>query len=161
MSEAAGTTPSRRRWLNVVLTVSLAVNLFLIGGIAGTMTLMRAEMAPGRPLERAAVPMKLDAAQDAAFRNLQTVMRQRGRAMRQANQTLWTALADPSTGNDKIAGLLDEGVRNKTGFENDTATAFGQFLTSLTPTQRTEFIGRLRALHRSHGPLHLFRRLFR
>ena len=160
MSDAAGARPSRRRWLIVALTVSLAVNLFLIGGIAGTLTLIRAEIGPPGPLERVARRLNLDPAQEAAFRHLQTTMLQSGRAMRQANGKIWSALAAPATGTAKIGALLDQGVANKTAFEKNMAAAFGQFLMALTPAQRTEFITRLEALHR-RGPFHVFSRLFR
>ncbi len=37
MTDVVGTRPSRRRWLIVALAVSVALNLFFIGMIAGHM----------------------------------------------------------------------------------------------------------------------------
>lgn len=158
MSEVAGARPTRRRGLIIALTVSLAVNLFLIGGIAGTIHLIRAEMGPRRFLEHAAATLHLTPDQQAALQHFQATMRERGRVMRHSNHEVWRALADPSTGNDKVAGLLDQGLANKTAFEKDMTTAFGQFLTSLTPAQRAEFISRVEAQRRYHGPFNLFKR---
>jgi uncharacterized membrane protein len=161
MSDAAGARPPRRRWLIIALAVSLVVNVFLIGGIAGTITLIHAHYGPPGPLERVAAGLDLTAPQETAFRQFQTTLRDRGRAMHRAERKIWRTLADPATGTDKVAALVQDGATNKAGFEKDTSAAFSRFLTSLTPAQRAEFISRLEALRRYRGPFHLFKRPFR
>jgi uncharacterized membrane protein len=161
MTAAAPARPPRRRWPIVALAASLIVNLFLIGGIAGTLSLIRAQFGPPGPLARAAARLNLSPSQDADLHHLETTLRQRGRKMHEAERTIWAGLADPTIGNDKVGQLLQQGLANKTGFETDMTAAFGQFLGALTPTQRTEFISRLAAFHHRKGPLHLFARLFR
>jgi uncharacterized membrane protein len=159
MTAADGIRPARRRWLIGALVVSLAVNLFLIGVAVGTIALVRAESGPPGWLARVAERLQLTPAQLEAFRHFQAVARQHGHAMRETNGKIWATLGDPATKPDQIAGLIDESVKNRTQFQQEVATAFGQFLTSLTPEQRARFISGARAAHRFRGPMRLLHRL--
>ncbi|MGH6988943.1 MAG: periplasmic heavy metal sensor [Stellaceae bacterium] len=161
MTDVPGARPPRRRWAIIALVISLIVNLFLIGGIAGTISLVHARFGPPGPLERAARHLNLSPTQNADLNQLETMMHRRGRNMHHAEHRIWMALADPKIGTDKVNQLLQQGLANKTGFETYMSAAFGRFLGALTPAQRTEFITRLEAFHRHRGPLHLFARLFR
>lgn len=149
MSDAVGTRPSRRRWLIVVLTVSLALNLFFIGVFAGHMQGRHGPpLGPHERFAHIAADLELSDAQKAAFGQFQTVLRQRGGAMRSADVAVWTKIADPATNPDQIAGLLAETVKNRTAFQQDVADAMGKFLASLTPQQRANFIAEAR--HHPH-----------
>lgn len=140
MTDGAGTPPSRRRWLIVALTVSLAINLLLIGMFAGSMRHHHGPIGPRERFEHIAAELKLNDAQRAAFAQFQASFRQQGLAMRQANQAAWAKIADPATGPDQIAALLNDTVKSRTAFQQQVADAMGKFLASLTPQQRADFI---------------------
>jgi uncharacterized membrane protein len=156
MTDAAGTSPSRRRWLIVALTVSVALNLFLIGVFAGHMHRHHGPppqaMAPRERFEHIADNLGLNDAQKAAFGQFETVLRQHGATMRRANMADWAKIAEPATGPDQIAPLLADTVKNRTAFQQEVAAAMGKFLASLTPAQRASFIEEARSTGR-HGPM--------
>lgn len=154
MTDGAGTPPSRRRWLIVALTVSLAVNLFLIGMFAGSMRHHHGPPpGPHERFEGIAAELGLNDAQKAAFDQFTTTLRQQGGAMRRANLAAWTKIADPATSSDQITALLNETVKNRGDFQQDVANAMGKFLTSLTPDQRATFIEKAARMsgHHHHG----------
>lgn len=149
MTDAAGTPPSRRRWLIVVVAVSVALNMFFIGVMAGHMHGRHPHPPPPPPgqfgqqrerFDRIIVDLGLNDAQKAAFQQFQTVMRQHGTAMRTAIAAAWAKIADPATTPDQIPALLDGMVKNRTDFQQDLTGAMGKFLATLTPKQRAEFI---------------------
>jgi uncharacterized membrane protein len=144
VTDAAGTRSSRRRWLIIALTVSVALNLFLVGVFASHMHRHRGPppqaMAPRERLEHIAADLELNDAQKAAFGQFETTLRQHGATMRRANMADWAKIAEPATGPDQIAPLLADTVKNRTAFQQDVADAMGKFLASLTPAQRAAFI---------------------
>jgi uncharacterized membrane protein len=145
MSDAAGARPSRRRWLIVALTVSLALNLFFVGVFAGhRLGRHGPPMGPHEHFAGIAADLGLNDAQKAAFSQFETVLRQHGGAMRHANMEAWGKIADPATSPDQIAALLAGTVESRTAFQQDVAGAMGKFLTSLTPQQRATFIAEAR-----------------
>jgi uncharacterized membrane protein len=146
MSDAAGTLPSRRRWLIVVVAVSIALNLFFIGMVAGHFR-HRHRLAPlnqRERFERIAADLKMSDPQRAAFQRFQTILRANGAAMRAANAAAWARIADPETSTDQISELLNSTVKNRNEFQQDVANAMGKFLASLTPAQRANFIDEAR-----------------
>ena len=146
MSDAAGTHPSRRRWLIVVVAASLALNLFFVGMVAGHFRHRHRLAAPNprERFERIAADLKLNDAQMAAFQHFQTTLRTNGAAMRAANAAAWARMADPATSPDQITELLNSTVKSRTEFQQDVANAMGKFLASLTPAQRADFIDKAR-----------------
>jgi uncharacterized membrane protein len=156
MTDGAGTRPSRRRWPIVALTVSVALNLFLIGLFAGS---MRHHHGPPPGLHERfahiAAALGLNDAQKAAFDQFTTTLHKQASAMRAANMEAWAKIADPGTGPDQIAALLNSTVKNRTDFQQDVANALGKFLASLTPEQRATFIEQAAHMsgHRHHDAL--------
>jgi uncharacterized membrane protein len=146
MSDAAGTHPSRRRWLIVVVAVSIALNLFFVGMVAGHFRHRHrlVVMNQRERFERIAADLNLNDIQTAAFRQFQTTMRTNGAAMRAANAAAWARIGDPATSPDQITTLLASTVKNRTEFQQDIANAMGKFLASLTPTQRATFVDEAR-----------------
>ncbi len=142
MTDAVGTRPSRRRWLIVALTVSVALNLFFIGMIAGHMRGHRPAppFAQRERFEHIIDGLGLNDTQRAAFQKFQSAMRQHGAAMRAANTVTWAKIADPATPPDQIPTLLGGTVKNRTEFQQDVADTLGKFLATLTPDQRTRFV---------------------
>lgn len=152
MTDAAGTPPSRRRWLLVALTVSVAINLFLLGMIAGHM-----HHHPPPPLgqrerfEHIAGRLGLNDSQKADFEQLEGTMHRNGAAIRAANLAAWAKVGDPATTPDQIGTLLQDSVKNRIAFQADMAAAMAKFLASLTPQQRATFVDQARNAGR-HRP---------
>ncbi len=146
MSDAVGTRPSRRRWLIVVVAVSVALNLIFVGMVAGHFRHRHRLVVLNQRerFERIAADLKLSDTQAAAFRQFQTSLRTHGAAMRAANAAAWARIADPATSSDQITTLLDSTVKNRIEFQQDIANAMGKFLASLTPTQRATFVDEAR-----------------
>jgi uncharacterized membrane protein len=151
MTDAPGAPPSRRRWVLVALTVSLAVNLFLLGVIAGHMHHRHPPPTMRERFEHIVGSLGLDDSQKGAFQQFVTVMRQHGPAMRAANAAAWAKIGDPATTPDQIGTLLDGTVKARTGFQQEMAVALTRFLSSLTPQQRATFIEDARRPNH-HGP---------
>jgi uncharacterized membrane protein len=152
MTDTGEARPPRRRWLVVVLTVSLALNLFLLGIIAGTVVMIRNEAGPQDRFERIVHRLDLKPDQMTAFRHFQATLRSGGHAMREADMKVWTQIGNPATTNAQIGPLLDRTVQNRDNFQRQLAAAAGQFFTSLTPAQRSAFVSQVRAGHRHRGP---------
>ena len=161
MTDAAGTSPSRRRWLFVALTVSAALNLFFIGMLAGGLAIMQRPPPQRDRLEQITARMRLNPAQEMAFHQFQKTTRQPAVRMHHTMVVIWTQLANPATAADQIAPLLNQTVQIRTAFQQDVATALGKFLASLTPEQRVTFIHESRAAPHPNGPLHRLGELLR
>ena len=146
MTDAVGASPPRRRWLIVALTVSLALNLFLVGVFAGHIHRHPHPqgMNPRERIQHIADGLNLNDAQKAAFASLEAAMRQHGAKMRRNNMAAWAKIADPATPADQIAPLLEGTVKNRTEFQSQVADAFAKFLATLTPDQRARFIDEMR-----------------
>jgi uncharacterized membrane protein len=142
MTDAVGTRPSRRRWLIVALTVSVALNLFFVGLIAGHVRRHHPPptLAQRERFEHIANELGLNDTQRATFQTFQSAMRQHGAAMRAANTATWAKIADPATPPDQIPSLLGGTVKNRTEFQQTVADTLGKFLATLTPDQRATFV---------------------
>jgi uncharacterized membrane protein len=145
MTDVAGTPPSRRRWLIVALTVSVALNLFLLGVIAGHM-----HHRPPPPLamrerfERIANRLAMNDTQKQAFQQFEATLRRNGAAMRASNLAAWAKIGDPTVAPDQIAPLLTDAVKTKAQFQQENAALFAKFLATLTPDQRATFVDEAR-----------------
>jgi uncharacterized membrane protein len=160
MSVAAGTKPSRRWWLIVVLTLSLALNLFFIGVIVGTAAEMRAG-GPAERFERIGARLQLNPDQEAALRAFLVTLRQRGRATREVNMSVWKQLGDPALDKAQIPTLLEKSVQNRADFQAALATALGQFLETLSAEQRAAFVTGTAGENQPRGPFRAIRELLR
>ncbi len=160
MSVAAGTPPSRRWWLIVVLAASIALNLFFISVIAGTAVQMRAG-GPAERFERIGARLQLNPDQQAALRVFVVTLRQRGKAARDINMAIWKQLGDPALDQAQIPALLDKTVQGRAAFQSALAAALGQFLQTLSPEQRAAFITGTTAGNQPQGPFRAIRELLR
>jgi uncharacterized membrane protein len=141
MTDAAGTSPARRRWLVVALTVSLALNLFLVGVFAGHMhTRHGPPLGPRERIEHIVADLELNDAQKAAFDRFEVAFRQHSGPMRRANAEVWAKIGNPTTGQDQIAALLGSAMKNRLEFQQTVSNALGAFLATLTPAQRVKFV---------------------
>ena len=157
----AGVQPHGRRWVTVLLVISVVVNVFLLAAIAGSAFSAREDRGSGARFEHAVAGLQLDANQQTAFRDFLKTLRQHTRAIREVNQAQWALLSDPKTDNAKIAELLNKSVEMRTANQDDIAAGLATFLTTLTAEQRVAFIESMRS---EAGPRELprmFRWLFR
>jgi len=151
MSDAVGTRRSRLRWWLGALALSLALNLFFLGMVAGHFRHRHrlAALSQRERFERIAADLNMNDTQTAAFQQFQTILRVDGAQMRSANASSWARMADPATTPDQITALLTGTVKKRTEFQQHAADAMAKFLATLTPAQRATFIDEGRNAGRS------------
>jgi Spy/CpxP family protein refolding chaperone len=139
----AGQPGKTGRLVKVVLALSLALNVFFIGGLTYTkFVLERGRGMP--PLQALAGELNLTPDQRTTFREFAQTVRSGGMALREANLKLgaqiWDELSKPQPDQDKIAQVLSQVADNRRDFQTAVAKALLPFLANLTPEQRTKFI---------------------
>jgi uncharacterized membrane protein len=143
----------RRQVLLAVLVISLALNLFFIAGAAWSRL-----HAPGaRPsleqqYQQIATELGLDARQRAGFDTYVSMMRDRSDKMRQEIAPLitgaWQEMAKPQANPDAVFKLFDAAADKWRGFQRESTVQTLDFLSILSPDQRTKFVAIARA-HRA------------
>ena len=136
---------ARPRLLWVLLALSLALNLFFVGGVFWLRTeAWRAQLAPAERFEMVARQLSLDPGQRAAFDKFIGLMRLRTRHLRENNQPLiediWTELAKAKPDDTLIDHNLDEAANNRHAYQLDTSHALRTFLALLSDEQRQTFV---------------------
>jgi Spy/CpxP family protein refolding chaperone len=136
---------ARPRLLWVLLTLSLALNLFFIGGVFWLRTeASQAHLAPAERFEMVARQLSLDANQRTAFDKFIGMMRLRTRHLRENNQPLieeiWAELAKAKPDDAMIDHALDETANNRHTYQLDTSHALRAFLAVLSDEQREAFV---------------------
>jgi uncharacterized membrane protein len=136
---------ARPRLLWVLLALSVALNLFFIGGVFWLRTeASRMPLAPAERFEMVARQLSLDASQRAAFDKFIGVMRMRTRHLRESNQPLieetWNELAKPKPDDALIDRNLDEAANSRHAYQLDTSRALRGFLAVLSDQQRQAFV---------------------
>lgn len=141
---AAGQSGKPGRLMKVVLALSLALNIFFIGGLVYTKIVMEHGRGPNPPLQALASELNLTPEQRKTFREFVQVVRTRGMALREANMTLgtqiWDELSKPQPDPDKIAHDFAQVADNRRDFQTVVAKALLPFLEGLGPEQRAKFI---------------------
>jgi len=145
------TRPARRPWVAIGLTISLAVNLFLLAAIAGTVVSTRTDRAEMGRFERVAHRLQLTDQQETALQQLLRTMREQGKSMRLANQALMDKIGEVNADKAQVEALLARTVRNRTNFQMETASDLSQFILSLSAEQRAKFIEGLRTESQERG----------
>ena len=138
--EGATSPPrSKGRLVRVVLALSLALNLFFVGGLVYSKF-----VRPTPPL--IALGRELDLAPDQrkAFQSFLQVVRSNGAALRENNlkigQQIWDELAQPKPDPQKLAALFADVANNRRDYQTAVGTALLPFLETLTVEQRERFI---------------------
>jgi len=129
----------------ILLALSLALNLFFIGGffwVRGEAA--RAQMRPAERFELIAHELNLDAKQRGAFEHFVGLMRMRARHLRESNQPLieeaWGELAKPKPDDAVIDHDLEAAAANRHAFQVETSHALRSFLAGLSDELRTRFV---------------------
>jgi uncharacterized membrane protein len=136
---------TRPRLLWVLLALSLALNLFFIGGVFWLRTeASRMQLPPAERFEMVARQLTLDPGQRAAFDKFIGAMRMRTRHLHENNQPLieelWAELAKPKPDDALIDHNLDEAANNRHAYQVDTSRALRAFLAVLSDQQRQTFV---------------------
>jgi uncharacterized membrane protein len=139
-TEGAASPPrSKGRLVKVALALSLALNVFFIGGL-----LYSKFVRPTPPL--IALGRELDLAPDQrkAFQGFLQVVRSKGTELRENNlkisQQIWDELAQPKPDAQKLTTLFAEYADNRRDYQTAVGTALLPFLETLNAEQRQRFI---------------------
>jgi len=159
VSEATTVTPQpRQRWLVILLTVSLALNLFFVAGVAGTAIMVSSPVTPHERFEQIAAQLQLEQDQRKAFDAFTATMRQNEKALRDTTQHIWGELEQPNLDQARIGPLLNQTAENRADYQKAYAASLKHFMMTLTPQQRTRFIQLTRAVPERRGPAHIVRK---
>ena len=142
----------RQRWSVILLTISLALNLFFVAGAVWIH--LHAPPSPAARLREMADEMKLDAKQNAAFQDYIRALRARSELMRQATEptigAAWAELAKPDADQARVIQLFDEATDKRRAMQRELTSQTFVFLALLSPEQRAKFA----TIWREHrGPL--------
>lgn len=135
------TSPPRPkgRLVKVALALSLALNVFFIGGLAYSKF-----VRPTPPLLRLGRELNLEPDQRKAFQSFVQVVRSKGKALRDNNlaagQQIWDELSQPKPDAQKLGTLLTEIANNRRDYQMAVGTALLPFLETLNIEQRQHFV---------------------
>lgn len=142
-----------------LLAVSLALNVFFVGGhVYGRYYAHEFYRAGhwhrGERVRAGIERMNLSDEQRQAFRQMRKDVRERGRSLREANrdhrQALWREMAAESPDDQTIEGLLRSMADNRLAFQLEATRMARAFMAGLSPEQRAAFVEMARR-HRVFG----------
>jgi uncharacterized membrane protein len=140
--EGAPSPPSSKgRLVKVALALSLALNVFFIGGLVYG-KFMRP--GPGAPLIALGRELDLTPIQRGAFRDFIQATRSKGEALRQANLKLgtqvWDEISKPDPDKEKLATLIGQVADNRREYQAAVTSALITFLSTLDQERRRHFV---------------------
>jgi uncharacterized membrane protein len=153
VTDATVAAPPRRRWRSrlplILLVLSLALNVFFIGGVFWLKTMaMRAQMTPPERVRLVASQLSLDDDQRAAFDRFVQTARRHTRELRETNMPLveqaWNEFAKAQPDDALVARLFAESADNRRRYQVEVGQALHGFLAALSEDQRRIFINLLR-----------------
>ncbi len=136
----------RPRVIEIALALSLAFNIFMLGGFA--VTVLRfgppPPMAPEKRMERLAHDIGIDPANSPAFEQFRTSLRLAYEDMHSKSQPLvdpfWIEMAKPQPDTQYVSRLMSDITANREAFQRHAAQAVVDFMLRLPPEQRAAFI---------------------
>jgi uncharacterized membrane protein len=146
-AEPRGRAPKWSRGLIIALALSLTLNVFFIGGAVLSRVRFHGyferRAGPIQRFEHIGHEMNLSGAQLMALHQMVVNMRERRRAMFQANRpifdSIWDQLAKPQPNDQAIEALIGRADTNHVAFQKDATAAVESFLATLSPEQRAQF----------------------
>ncbi len=143
----------RIKLLWILLGASLLLNLFFAGGVIySKMTAERLGGASGQQLDAVADELALSEAQRAELMALRAAARERRQEMRREGQQLRQALIEemskPSFDQARVQTLLGERSKLFVGFVGDVMAQTHDFLDTLEPEKKREFLAMMERDHR-------------
>lgn len=145
IASAAARGGVRPHLLWLVLSLSLALNLFFVAGALwirfnGPPFPMNAE----ERLQRIGEQLRLDPQQKEAFEQYSQTVRTRMQLMRKAvdplNGNAWSEVAKPDADEAKVVQLFDEAAQTRRKYMRELAPITLAFLGRLSPEQRAKFV---------------------
>lgn len=132
-----------------VLAVSLAMNIFFAGGVVySKVTTERLKASPSARAEYLAERFELTAEQRDRLLAFQSAMVERRQTLRQgfreARDGLLDELAQPILDRERIAQLRREQSETRNALFEDFTIELHQFLATLSPEQREDFVAMLK-----------------
>ena len=150
----AGTSPRPRvaplRLAWVLLALSLALNLFFVGGVFWVRSqAAHGPVGPAENVEHIAKQLNFDADQHAAFDRFVRTIRMKARALRETNQPLvdeaWQDFAKARPDEAVVDKLFEAAANNRRGFQLEAGRALRAFLVTLNEDQRAAFVALVRS----------------
>jgi uncharacterized membrane protein len=140
LAESGRQTGWRARLVWIALALSLALNVFFVGGLTWMKLSAHPPLPPMERMLRIGQALDLNDDQRLALDQFVRVIRLRGRYQRESNQPLleriWAELAKPAPDDDAIAKLGAEIEQNRATFQHEAAAALLSFVKTLSPEQR-------------------------
>lgn len=140
------------RLSEVVLVLSVALNLFVAGGFAYSQytaahPMQAAAGGPDRRLENLALKLGLDPENSGAFKDWRHSLRTSQGTLFKENQPLvvqaWQQLSMPSPDAQRIQDLLDQMAAHRRTFQAEATLATIKFLNTLNESQKKAFMSML------------------
>jgi uncharacterized membrane protein len=132
----------------ILLALSLALNLFFIGGVFWVRSQHHGPMGPAERIERVTKELALNPDQRAAFERFVRTIRMKARDLRETNQPLvdeaWQDFAKGQPDEAAVDKLFEAAANNRRNFQLETGRALRAFLATLNEDQRVAFIGLVR-----------------
>ena len=155
--------PAPARLLWILLALSLALNLFFVGGVFWVRSQGHGPLGPAERIERVAKQLTLDADQRAAFERFVRAIRMKARDLRETNQPLideaWQDFAKAQPDEAAVDKLFESAANNRRNFQLETGRALRAFLATLNEDQRAAFVAMVRNRDNRHAPPLLHRLL--
>lgn len=139
----------RGKLLWALLAVSLATNVFLVGGaLFGVYGTDHADRRPGVTVESVAKKLELSAEQRRGLADLRAMAQERRKAMRgqrgELRDSFLSTLAQPTFDRDQILALIESRSAQRRDFLVGMAEELHSYLATLTPDQRGQFFAMAR-----------------
>jgi uncharacterized membrane protein len=132
---------SKGRLVMVALALSVALNVFFVGGLVYG-KFMRP--GPGAPLVALGRELDLTPVQRGAFRDFIQVARSKGEALRETNRKLgeqvWDEISKPEPDKQKLATLIGQVADNRREYQAAVTGALIPFLANLDQERRRHFV---------------------
>lgn len=144
LTDGSAPGAGRHRLLSGVLAVSLVFNALMLGAFLWVRVHAVAQEPPAQRLLAIATELKLNDDQRDAFQRFVLEMRQNTRHLHESNQPLihgvWEEIGKPQPDLDLINRSIDQATENRHAYQKTMTVALTQFLATLSPEQRHEFI---------------------
>jgi uncharacterized membrane protein len=135
---------ARHHLLWVIVSLSLALNLFFVAGALWTRLHAPPPLTREERFDKMAAVLALDAQQRQAFAQYSQTMHGRLLEMRDATQPLvraaWSEVAKPEADETRVMRLLDQAAQTRRGYLSEITAATIAFLKILSPEQRAKFV---------------------
>jgi Spy/CpxP family protein refolding chaperone len=155
--QAAAGPGARFHLLKVLLTLSLALNLFfVVGALWIRIHAPPPPISPEQRLEQMSQELGLNPQQKAASARYWQAMRERMQMMRDAVRPqiakAWSEVANPRADEVKVMQLLDQAAQTRHHYVHDLTATTLAYLATLSPEQRTKFVALMQKVPHPWSP---------